>query len=186
MTTIEKTGRRYYLRGLPYDQRAVAKSRGAKWDPAERCWWTGKADVADAILAAASNGNGSMTREAPGLDATVAGRAKYKGRTYYIAGRVTHWDDGVDAITTRDGAKMLLYFRDGSSSFWAARDAVQIVKSYNRPQTIGGLRRFVEELKEMRDSGSGACPACSHKPDYYGSGDYDDCRVCGRTYREVC
>src|SRR5690606_3647419 len=88
-------------------------------------------------------------RPAPGRDQVVAGTATYKGRTYYVAGKIdrgrTHWDDSVDAVTTRDGSKYLLCFRDGSKSFWAARAEVQLLKVYRKPQTIGRPLDFAEE-----------------------------------------
>lgn len=181
MTTIEKKGRRHYLRGLPFGLKDRAKASGCKWDADERCWWTSKADVAAEIAGAAADASasdsGSRQREAPGDEAVVAGRVTYKGKTFYVAGRTvrgrTTYDDRVEGIVTRDGAKILLYFRDGSSSFWAARDAVEVVKRYDRPQTIGGLNRYAEKAKADKerygyvprkgvDYCGGRCPVDGH------------------------
>lgn len=174
--TVEKKGRRHYLRNLPFGMKDKAKDKGCKWDPEERCWWTSKADVA-ADLAGAGSGSpasdsGSREREAPGESAIVAGRATYNGKTYYLAGSVerghTRYDDRVYSVQTRDGAKCLLYFRDGSSSFWADRSDVQIVKTYDRPQTIRGLRKYAEDAKSRGGARRGAhycgysCPVDGH------------------------
>lgn len=165
--TIEKQGRRHYVRNAPYAMKDALRNAGCKWDPEQKCWWTSKADVAEQFAGAVapagatgatgstggtgSSGGTGSGREAPGTDATVAARATYKGKTYYVAGRVnrgrTHWDDTVSQVQTRDGGKTLLYFRDGSSSFWAARQEVQIVKIYSKPTTIARLQEYAAEAK---------------------------------------
>lgn len=154
MTTIDKQGRRFYLRGLPFSLKEQAKDAGCKWDGAERCWWTGKADVAETIANAAGeppSEDSAPKREAPGQDAIVAGRATYKGKAYFVAGVVdrgrTRYDDRVSPVQTRDGQKYLLHFRDGSSSFWASREDVQVSKKYDRPQTIRRLAEFAAQAK---------------------------------------
>lgn len=178
--TVERIGRRSYLRGNTYPCKDAIRSAGGKWDPDQRAWWIGNDEKAREIAekcggqpASAQGAEAGAERPAPGTDAIVAGRCKYQGRTYYLAGRVvrgrTHWDDTVDAVSTRDGAKFLLHFRDGSKSFWAARAEVQIDKTYQRPTTIGKLQRFAqdaraaggaEELAEQRAQRSGVCRGC--------------------------
>lgn len=206
MATVEKSGRRYYIRDLPYSAREAAKSRGARWDPDAKCWWTGSHDVAQAIVDSLGSEAAPHNSKAPGDDAIVSGRAGYKGRTYYVAGKVdrgrTRWDDRVSHVMSRDGSRILLYYRDGSSQFWAPlaqlasdrivvgqpmpmSDGAEILATYRSPKTIRDLKEFAGRAKEMRDSGRDCCPACAGKAEYYGSGDYDDCRVCGRTYREA-
>lgn len=187
MTTIEKIGRRHYLRGAPYDARGELKDAGCKWDPEERAWWTSKADTAQRLIAHLASARRPQPmddppeRKAPGERATVAGRAKYKGRTYYVAGRVergrTQWDDRVSPITTRDGAKVLLYFRDGSKEFWAPlakltsdriivgqplplSEGAEIVSTYQKPKTIGGLLAFQRRIRENGGTHPDACPHC--------------------------
>jgi len=191
-TKVEKVGRRHYLRGLPYQQRYAAKDAGCRWDPQERAWWSGKRDVAERVLAAvadapqeSANDGGGDRAPRDGRDSVVAGRAKYKGRTYYVAGRKvrgrTHWDDGVEPVTSRDGRKVLLYFRDGSRQFWATlweptygqrvrvaeigaqrapHDQAEIVKSYDRPRTIRGLAEFAAR-RRAEDRGEAECPVCA-------------------------
>lgn len=156
--SIETVGRRHYLRGNTYPIREQIRAAGCKWDAAEKAWYSGKRETAESVAGstAADAPQQQTGREAPGLDATVAGRAEYKGRTYYVAGRVargrTHWDDTVEAVSSRDGSKILLYFRDGSSQFWAAREAVRVVKQYDRAQTIQRLRDYAERAKSDRET----------------------------------
>ncbi len=197
--TIDTQGRRHYLRGNTYPVKDRLRDAGCKWDSDAKCWYTGKRELAlrllselapesmvarDAELEGRPEAPGireqapqqaRQDRESPGDDAVVAGKATYKGKTYYVAGRVdrgrTHWDDRVRAVTTRDGAKVLLYSRDGKLQFWArlaqvvgdrfsaaegpqTSDGARIAKSYERPQTIGRLRRFAEEAKQARAQGN--------------------------------
>lgn len=154
----QNEGRRTYLIGDTYPIRDQLRDAGAHWDAARKAWWLGSRERAEQLAGALAPVSDQRQQAAqpqqtaPGEGATVAGRAEYKGKTYYIAGRVdrghTHYDDGVDAVTTRDGAKILLYFRDGSSQFWAARSEVRVVKSYDRPQTIRGLREYAARAKQ--------------------------------------
>jgi len=163
--TIEKKGRRHYLRFMPFSMKDEAKGKGCKYDPDERCWWTSKSEVAAALAGgmtdSTSSDSGPREREAPGDSAVVAGRALYKGKPYYMAGSVdsgrTRYDDRVRVVETRDRAKVLLYFRDGSSSFWAPREAVDVAKAYDRPQTIGGLHKYTDEAKSGARHGVDFC-----------------------------
>lgn len=192
---IQTEGRRHYITGNTYPVRDQIRSIGAHWDVVRKAWWTGKREDAEQLVAqlnqqkpatapAPSNGGRKTPRD--GMDSVVAGRATYKGKTYYLAGRTvrgrTHWDDGVDVVQTKDGAKVLLYFRDGSSQFWADRSQVQIVKSYDRPQSIAGLKRYAEEAKQARENGEDKCWAC-RKHCTCGRGfchhHHDGCDVCG-------
>ena len=114
--------------------------------------------------------------KAPGLDAVVAGRATYRGKTYYLAGREIrsgrHWrDDRVEPVTTRDGSRVLLYFRDGSAQFWAPRAEVAVDKYYERPQTIRGIQRYAEQ----RRSGKGYRYCCEECGEWVTAGDGSRC-----------
>lgn len=210
---IETEGRRTYIVGNTYPVRDQIRALGAHWDSERKAWWTAKAEEARQLAErlngaqtapAASQGAPSSKAPRDGLNSVVAGRATYKGHTYYVAGRTakgrTHWDDRVEAITTQDGQKVLLYFRDGSSQFWAPLrqfgdrvtvaemattppDVVCIVKSYDRPQTIRGLQRFAEQAR--KDAADGITPelraAYRHGWDgkigsasYYSSGAFDE------------
>jgi hypothetical protein len=197
MIQTQTEGRRTYILGDTYPFRDRIRALGAHWDAGRKAWWTAKRDAAEQLVselnaaaaadtsAAATRGENSGGNRAPrdGIHSIVAGRATYKGRTYYVAGRVekgrTHWDDTVVAVATQDGSKLLLYFRDGSSQFWASRSEVEIVKRYDRPQTINGLRKFAHEAKE---AGSAELAACKRRgwdgvigsPSYYSSGAFDE------------
>lgn len=162
--TIETAGARCYVLGDTYAIRAQLKEGGAHWDADRKAWWIGAAKRAavEALVAAATavpQGQPAK-RAAPGEDAVVEGRARYKGRTYYVAGRVIRgdchsrgYDDRVEPIVSRDGSRVLLYFRDGSSQFWAACDQVEPLKRYDRPQTIARLAAFAERAKLAREQG---------------------------------
>lgn len=158
---IRTEGRRSYITGNTYPHRNALRSAGAHWDADAKAWWVGDAAKAAELVGrfaaspqpAADTASSGERQDAPGEDATVAGRAEYKGRTYYLAGRVergaSRYDrDKVHPVSTRDGAKLLLIARDGSMQFWAAREAVQVTKRYDRPQTIAGLRSFAAEAKK--------------------------------------
>ncbi len=164
--TLQTEGRRTYLAGNTYQHKDAIRAIGAHWDAYRKMWWTAKRTEAEALAAklasvpqsvpdAAQSGGSKAPRD--GIDSIVAGRCEYKGKTYYLAGRVqrghTHYDDNVTGVQTRDGQKILLYFRDGSSQFWADVAAVQTTKRYDRPQTISGLKHFAEQAK--RDEADG-------------------------------
>lgn len=154
MISLKSEGRRTYIVGNTYPIRDQIRAIGAHWDADRRAWWTAKRAEAEALVQQLSAGSASAEqthdKQAPGEDAIVAGRAEYKGRAYYVAGRTvrgrTHWDDRVTAVTSRDGSKMLLYSRDGSMQFWA--HGARILKTYDRPQTIRGLQKFAEEARQ--------------------------------------
>ena len=181
--TIDQQGRRFYLRGNTFPIKDQLRSAGCKWDPEAKCWYTGKRELADQFINqfqtdkapdVTNEPSATSDRQAPGDDAIVAGRATYKGKTYYVAGRLdrgrAHWDDRASAVTTRDGAKTLLYSRDGKLQFWVARDLVSVTKSYDKPQTIGKLRRFAEKAKEARAQGN---------EDGIAGGQRYECEECG-------
>jgi hypothetical protein len=181
--SIAQQGRRFYFCGNTYPVKDQLRNAGCKWDAGTKCWYTGKRELAEQLAEqfqgtiptpAASNGPATADRTAPGDDAIVSGRATYKGKSYYVAGRVdrgrTHYDDHVHAVTTRDGAKTLLYSRDGKLQFWAGRELVAVNKSYDRPQTIGKMRRFAEKAREARNQGY---------EDGIADGQYYECEECG-------
>lgn len=194
MFKVQTEGRRHYIVGgntYPHRERIGADCH---FD-GER-WWTGKAAVAAALVAELNSQPAAdhspptegvkkdpSQGKAPGEEATVAGRVNYKGRTYYLAGKIersgTRAPDRVEAVTTRDGARMLLYFLNGSGQFWAAGKEVQVLKTFSRPQTIGGLRQFAQKAKTF---GTSECRCRCHqevnagKP---GSILFDGCDTCG-------
>lgn len=156
--TLQPEGRRTYITGNTYPHRDAIRGIGAKWDADRKAWWTGKRAEAEALVAKlgaaqpAPAAESQPQREAPGDDATVAGRVAYKLKTYYLAGRIERgrakWDVSVHPVQSRDGAKVLLYSRDGSLQFWASRSQVTVTKTYDMPQTIGGLHRYAERAKQ--------------------------------------
>jgi len=178
--TIETRGRRHYLIGQTYPLREQLRAAGAHWDAEARAWWTGQRETAEALLSAEGEGEGEGDASQPQSagDATVvAARATYRGRACYVAGRVvrgrTRYDDSVEAVTSRDGARVLLVSRDGARQWWApiARhtasvvrvgdrpdtDGAEIGRTYDRPQTIRGLRRYAEDAR----AGFPGRPTCS-------------------------
>jgi hypothetical protein len=120
----ETAGRRTYIIGDTYPHREALRAAGAHWDADRRAWWIGSRSTAEALAASlASTSTSASTSNGPGRAGVVAGRARYKGRAYYVAGRRvrgrTPYDDIVEAVTTRDGSRVMLYSRDGSRQFWA-------------------------------------------------------------------
>jgi len=151
---------------------------GAAIQPGQEIEWQRGEKPRHANCDAAQKASAAPVRQqdtAPGLDAVVAGRATYRGKTYYLAGRIRsgrHWrDDRVEPVTTRDGARVLLYFRDGSGQFWAARPEVEITRRYERPQTIRGLQRYAEQ----RRSGKGFRYCCEECGEWVTAGDGSRC-----------
>lgn len=166
MELIEE-GNRIYVTGNTYPIRDALRSVGAKWDPTSKRWWVvpAKRQEVEAVLASnASSTASSSPSNVPGDQAAVAGKARYKGKLYYIAGRVERgrsvWDTRVRPVTGKDGTKTLLYFRDGSSQFWCSTSALTDVKQYTKPHTISGLRRFAERIRENGGTHPNACSYC--------------------------
>jgi hypothetical protein len=163
--TIQSEGRRHYLIGNTYPIKDAIRSAGCKRDGDRKAWWTGKYETAEKLVSEVSGSAKPAKgdeKKAPGLEAKVAGRATYKGKSYYLAGKVvrgrTHWDDSCEAVTTRDGAKFLLLSRDGSLEFWAARSEVEVTKRYSKAKTIRSLQEFAAKAK----SDGGAGEYCFH------------------------
>lgn len=171
--SLQVVGQRLYFSGNTFPIKDKIKALGAHWDADRKQWWVGAAKraEAEALIATlattpASPSGTSTNRTGDGDRTVVAGKATYKGRTAYIVGRVargrTHWDDRVTPVTTRDGAKILLASMDGSRTWWAPQGAAQIIKTYDKPRTIAGLRRFAERLRNGDVETCGYCgsPAC--------------------------
>lgn len=152
--TLETVGRRTYIVGETYSIRDRVRAIGAHWDADRRAWWTAKRAEAEALLAAVSAARDGASSKTPhdGLNSVVAAKGEYKGKTYYVAGRAKDRYASPDIVRTRDGAKILLYFRDGSAQFWAPSAEVRVVKQYDRPQTIRGLQEFAAQIKAERQT----------------------------------
>lgn len=201
MITTQKEGRRVYLSGNTYSLRDKLRSLGATWDPDRKQWWVGTSKQAEVLAllerSTTESDAPAQNRAAPGKNAAVAGKATYKGKTYYVAGKSTRggrYAESVEAVTTQDGAKVLLLSRDGSMQFWATlqtfghivivgaaqpTDVAVITQTYQRPQTIAGLERFAEEVRkegspELVAARRRGWDGCIGSPSYYTSGAFDE------------
>lgn len=154
---VETIKGRHYFRGAPYDIKDFLWERGADWDPEAKVWWIGgKRTEAETILAQAlepvrraERRRVQHARKADAgvdLDAKIiVGRAKYKGKFYYVLVAPTRFDDGAVACK--------LVFRDGSRTFWA-REAVEILREYREPTSINSLRAFAAEVRRRPAPGA--------------------------------
>jgi hypothetical protein len=167
------------ITGNTYPVREHLRALGGKWNPARKCWMVPEtqAEQAKELVsggASSAPSASSAVARAPrdGEDSVVYARAVYRGRPCYVAGRrAGDWE--TRAVTTRDGAKMLLYSRDGSSQWWAPEPEVSIEKVYTgRPKTIAGLRRFAEQIRANGGTHPDACSYCGQLdcPAAYGRG----------------
>ncbi|MCB9441194.1 MAG: hypothetical protein H6523_13210 [Mycolicibacterium sp.] len=152
--TLEKQGRRYYLRGTPYAARDSLRWDGCKWDAEARAWWTGKKDVAESLLAELREEYETVDgQEKVGRSHRVLrGRAKYKDKSYYLLA------DGRKA----DGSRYAkLCSLDGALVFWAKDfERFEVVKRYRSEQSIAGLAEFAARRK--REAAGGPCECWCH------------------------
>lgn len=205
MCTMTVEARRVYVK-TPFGHPVVAKlkSLGAHWDGERKQWWlgSGKKSEVEALLASPANDAYAPNPAEDTDKITVVGKAKYKGKTYYV-----RW-----VGETKSGEyKARLVTLDAKIDFWAkcarpherhvdgSGDVAAIVKTYpareergayGRPtgrmvqQTLGGIRRFIEQARNetpeqrserelVREHG-GRC-RCSRPVD---EGD-GSCIVCG-------
>ncbi len=142
--TIDKQGRRFYLRGDTYPVRARIQAAGAVWDGDARAWYTGRKDRALALVQ--ELGGGTRTQdpnESLASNTTIAGKATYKGRAYLLL-----WEGD-----TKRGTAAKLAFADGSKVFWAPAGEYQVTKTYES-MTFGKLSRLREEYRCQQDKPS--------------------------------
>ncbi len=158
--TIEKTGRRYYLIGNTFAIKNQLRDAGCKWDAERRAWWTSNAEIAAQFsgeVKPKEKSEDELRDERAKRPCT--GKADYKGRSYYIIGH------------SRDGQKFCLTTLDCSIEFWAEREACNVTKTYHARtegrgrwerevhQTVGGIRRFIEQSKrEEKQLAKGEIP----------------------------
>ena len=164
MITLQEEGRRIYFVGNTYPIKDQIKGAGGKWDPERKAWYIGvqRREVAESIVTqvaaapttpAAENGSGDQRPvERLAEDAReIAGRATYKGHSYYVLGRVvrgrTRWDDTIVVTQSQRGAYRLAY-RDGSRIFWADGAGFTIDKTYPRLASIASLVKYAQEAKQ--------------------------------------
>lgn len=164
----ERVGSRIYITGNTFAIKAQLKSAGCHWDGDRKQWWIGVAKLA-AIesLIGGLNGKDVTPNKQDLSDRPCSGKVEYKGRTYFVIGR------------SEKTSKLWLTVLDCSIDFWAAEDQCRWVKTYSprefrgrtEQQTVGKLRRFIEESKqaiaggysgaaEMRAENSGRCRGC--------------------------
>jgi hypothetical protein len=155
MITVERIGRRSYLRGAPFEIRERLKAAGAKWDPDARAWWLGKDEAARALAAEAADAKAKEAvqgkKDALTDDSPVQGRATYKGRSYLLV-----WSG-----TTARGQAAKLASMDGSLVFWAELSEVEVTKHYQareyrgrvQPMTLGRLTALRERYAKGRAEG---------------------------------
>lgn len=165
--SLEKRGRRYYLRGTPFSAKDTLKEAGCRWDPAERAWWTGKRDTADDLLARLATDDQIATSSPPAetLDPNaqiIRGRVRYKRKSRYLL------------AMRRDGDGCKLAFRDGSRTFWTSKGTpFEVEARYREPRSLSGLRAYAERKKEEfqeygynpvlgRDYCGYPCPVAGH------------------------
>lgn len=199
---LQQDGRRIYITGDTYSLKDRIKGMGGHWDGDRRCWWVGSAkkSEAEALVSTAASTPAQPKEEKPD-DIRIVGKARYKGRNYYV-----RWYG-----QTKRGYACRLVTLDAKIDFWAtcaepyvndrdhdgSGDVAVIVKTYEPREyrgryeymTLGSMRRFMEEVK--RDKETGTCSLCEsreargHSKAYFGSGDYDYCPRCGAIYGEV-
>ena len=176
--STETSGRRTYFIGDTYAVREQLRAAGAHWDGDRRAWWVGSAAKAADLVASFS----AVPAEATGPEAlsederAIIGRGTYKGRGYYVLGRIvsrgrTRYDrDEIAPVKTRDGSRVKLASRDGSLVFWAATDEVSVEKRYERLTSIRSLREYAEKARANggyvpvlgRDYCGHPCPVDGH------------------------
>jgi len=153
----ERVGTRVYVTGNTYAVKDRLKAAGCHWDGERRQWWIGAAKQA----AIAAIVGGLAGQPAPKEDLStrrVYGKAKYKGRLYYVIGQ-------------SGSGRLRLTVLDGKIDFWADESACQWEKRYTpreyrgrtEYQTLGGIQRFVESRKQHDPDGIGQ----NLEPGYY-------------------
>lgn len=175
--TLECTGKRIYFIGNTFSVKDQIKSLGGHWDGDRKAWWIGLTKKAEAeSLAGNLAGLSDAPRQESTDDIKVIGKAKYKGRSYYV-----RW-----VGRCKDGSyKARLTVLDAKIDFWVKcaepheyqvtgeGDVAKIEKMYQEPKTLGSLARFVADQKNP-DTRRVQCPECDawHDAD-------ERCRECG-------
>lgn len=159
--TITVEGRRVYIQTRYGDPCVPALKRlGAHWEPKTKRWWITSAKKAyvEAAVASTAGQPNEVDADRP---VTVVGKARYKGRNYYV-----RW---VGQCRSGD-YKARLCSLDGKIDFWATAarphefhvtgdgDVARITKTYQEARSLDSIRRYIERLKEAETSGAGSKP----------------------------
>lgn len=153
MIELHREGQRIYVANLPFAVKDRVKSLGAHWDADRRQWWIGtaKGTKLEALVAELNAAPADAPQERPD-DIRIVGKARYKGRVYYV--RVIA------------GERARLVTLDAKLDFWAtigdgAGQAV-IIKTYHSRtvsdgygqrtvhQTLGSIREFIAQAERDR------------------------------------
>lgn len=177
--TLEKVEKRVYVVGNSFSIKDQLKAEGCHWDAERKQWWigVGKASAIEAII----KGDTQAVVQTPETTSEnadsikVVGKAKYKGKTYYV-----RW-----VGQCKNGEyKAHLTTIDAKISFWAAcarpheqidgnGDIACVLKTYQsrtvgygryaheEHTTLGSLRRFIERQKNP-ETRIGECTECGH------------------------
>lgn len=148
---LEEAGSRIYITGESYGIKDRLKNAGCHWDADRRQWWIGKAKRAEIDSIVKSAGTTHPKTESPN-EIKVIGKARYKGRSYYI-----RWIG-----ECKSGEyKARLTTLDAKIDFWAkaARpheltqidgngDIARTEKIYQESKTLSSIQRFLNEIKQ--------------------------------------
>lgn len=152
----EIVGRRVYVLGNTYPIKSQLREAGCSWDGDRKQWWIGtsKREELEALLA------GLNGQEAPREDLStksVYGKAEYNSRTYYVIAETQE--------------RLRLVTLDGAVDFWKPVGECRWTKRYQARtegrgrytrevyQTLGGIRRFIEQQRDP-ETAIGRCVEC--------------------------
>lgn len=195
--TLETVKRRIYIVGNTFPIKDQLSALGATFDyEGRRQWWvgTGKRALVEKLLAeldsqAPSQSAGEQgAKPAEPYTGAVQGKAKYKGRDYYVR---------YAGPTSRGGDAFHLVTADGKLSFWADASACEWTKRYEKRgrygkvdnergsyPTLAGIQRFIERDKRETKATGIDCWKCRREAE---KGEaalrehlHDGCDVCGR------
>lgn len=108
--TIEKAGRRYYVRGETFPHKTALRDAGCKWDDEAGAWWTGKAEVAEQLRTSLAGSPGELSG-APTPLADGSWGVRVFSATGVVPGMTVHvsarsgkrWNAEVSAVERVDG-----------------------------------------------------------------------------------
>ena len=152
--TVE--GRRVYI-AVQYGDPVVPalKNLGAHWDATSKRWWIGSAKKA-AVEAAITASAGKPAEKKEDDDIQVVGKARYKGRMYYVRwiGQCRNGEHKA-RLCSLDG-KIDFWAPGGGPEHWAERGdgpVAKMVKEYEEPRSLAGIRQYIERMKADEASG---------------------------------